>query len=214
MATIGVIDYGMGNLHSIAKALEYVSNGDRVVVSYDPDHLKRANRLVLPGVGAIGHCMDELRRLELNELVGEVIGEVPVMGICLGMQVLLTHSEESNGIPGLDVFPGEVRRFPDPADSAGGPRLKVPHMGWNQVQQERRHPLWEGIDADSWFYFVHSYHVMPEERAHLFGSTHYGLRFASTLLRDNVFAVQFHPEKSQATGLTLLSNFLQWDGKA
>jgi imidazole glycerol-phosphate synthase subunit HisH len=213
MATIGVIDYGMGNLHSIAKALERVSAGERVEVSYDPDKLRRADRLVLPGVGAIRHCMDELRRLELVELVKEAAGQVPMLGICLCMQAMLAHSEENDGTEALGLFPGEVRRFPDPPAGTGG-RLKVPHMGWNQVQAVRPHPLWRGLAPETAFYFVHSYYVEPAEAAHCFGTTEYGQRFCSVLLRDNLLAVQFHPEKSQSAGLTLLANFLQWDGKA
>ena len=212
MSTVGVIDYGMGNLHSIAKALEHVSSGERIIVSYDPEVLLKADRLVLPGVGAIGHCMDELRRLELTALVGEVIGDKPLMGICLGMQVLLSVSQENGGIRGLGVFPGEVVRFPEPLEGAEN-RRKVPHMGWNQVRQESPHPLWQGIEQDSWFYFVHSYHSVPAESAHCIATTEYGDRFCSALLRENVFAVQFHPEKSQSTGLALLANFLSWDGQ-
>ncbi|HXG28114.1 MAG TPA: imidazole glycerol phosphate synthase subunit HisH [Nevskiales bacterium] len=213
MATIGVIDYGMGNLHSIAKALERVSAGERVEISYDPDKLRRADRLVLPGVGAIRHCMDELRRLELVGLIKEAAGQVPMLGICLGMQAMLAHSEENDGTEALGLFPGEVRRFPDPVAGEVG-RLKVPHMGWNQVRPVRSHPLWRGIAPQASFYFVHSYYVQPAEPAHCFGTTEYGQRFCSVLLRDNLLAVQFHPEKSQSAGLTLLANFLQWDGKA
>jgi glutamine amidotransferase len=212
MATIGVIDYGMGNLHSIAKALEYVGAGARVEVSYDPEKLRRADRLVLPGVGAIRHCMDELRRLELVDLVKEVAGQVPLLGICLGMQAMMAHSAENGGTEALGLFPGEVQRFPDP--EPGSERLKVPHMGWNQVHTEHEHALWKGIAQDSSFYFVHSYYAEPAEPAHAFGITEYVRRFCSVLLRDNLLAVQFHPEKSQAAGLMLLANFLQWDGKA
>lgn len=220
MATIGVIDYGMGNLHSIAKALERVASGDRVEVSYDPDKLRRADRLVLPGVGAIRHCMQELERLELTQMIREVAGEVPMLGICLGMQVMLAHSEENDGTEALGLFPGEVRRFAEtrvPAttgDTGEAARLKVPHMGWNQVQLQREHSLWRGIDPSGSFYFVHSYYAEPTDTAQALGLTDYGQRFASVLLRDNLLAVQFHPEKSQAAGLALLANFLQWDGKA
>lgn len=210
MATIGVIDYGMGNLHSIAKALEYVASGDRVKVSYDPDKLRQADRLVLPGVGAIRHCMEELQRLELVELVREVAGKVPMLGICLGMQVLMSHSEENEGTDALGLFPGEVRRFPD---SLLRQQLKIPHMGWNQVQLKREHPLWRNIAPDSSFYFVHSYYVEPQDPAHILGTTDYGQPFTSVLLRENLLAVQFHPEKSQAAGLGLLANFLQWNGQ-
>ena len=213
MSTVGVIDYGMGNLHSIAKALEYVSAGERIVVSYDPDVLNKADRLVLPGVGAIGHCMDELRRLELTSMVAEVIGDKPILGVCLGMQVLMSVSQENEGIRGLGVFPGEVVRFPEPIRGADD-RRKVPHMGWNQVRQERSHKLWDGIDQEAWFYFVHSYYAVVADSAHCMATAEYGERFCCSLLRDNVFAVQFHPEKSQSAGLALLANFLSWDGQA
>ena len=208
MATIGVIDYGMGNLHSIAKALEVAAEGQRVEVSYDPDKLRKADRLVLPGVGAIRQCMDELKRLELDQLVRELAGKKPLLGICLGMQVLLGRSEENGGTEALNVFPGEVKRFP------AGAGLKVPHMGWNRLQQAREHRLWAGIPQQSWFYFVHSYYAAPSDPAHIFATSEYGQRFAAVLIRDNVLAVQFHPEKSQAAGLSLLANFVQWNGKA
>ncbi|MGH8529664.1 MAG: imidazole glycerol phosphate synthase subunit HisH [Nevskiales bacterium] len=208
MATIGVIDYGMGNLHSIAKALEVAAAGQRVEVSYDPDKLRKADRLVLPGVGAIGQCMEELKRLELDQLVRELAGKKPLIGICLGMQVLLGRSEENGGTEALNLIPGEVKRFP------GGNGLKVPHMGWNRVHQARQHRLWQDIPQDSWFYFVHSYYAAPNEAAQLFATCEYGPRFAAAVIRDNVVAVQFHPEKSQAAGIALLSNFLQWNGKA
>ncbi len=209
MATIGVIDYGMGNLHSIAKALEHVLRaGERVAVSYDPDKLRKTDRLVLPGVGAIRHCMDELKRLELDQLICEVAGHKPLLGICLGMQVLLGKSEENGGTEALSVFPGEVKRFPN------GAGLKVPHMGWNRVRQAREHPLWQDIEQDAWFYFVHSYYAAPGESGQVLATSEYGLRFACAVIRDNVLAVQFHPEKSQAAGLTLLANFVQWNGQA
>jgi glutamine amidotransferase len=210
MATIAVIDYGMGNLHSVAKALEYVANGDRVKVSYDPDALRRADRLVLPGVGAIRQCMDELRRLELVDFVREVAGKKPLLGICLGMQVMLEQSEENGGTAGLGLFEGQVKRFTENPDD----HLKVPHMGWNQVQAARSHPLWRDIAPDAWFYFVHSYYAAPATAGQIAGYTDYGHQFASALLRDNLFAVQFHPEKSQGAGLQLLANFLAWNGKA
>ena len=211
MATIGVIDYGMGNLHSIAKALEYVAPGDRVEVSYDPDVLGKMDRLVFPGVGGIGHCMAELQRLELDQFIREVVGSRPLMGICLGMQALLTHSDENDGVDALDVFPGQVKRFVRDADN---PQLKVPHMGWNQIKPERSHSLWKDVPEDAWFYFVHSYYVLPNDAEQVLATTEYGHRFASVLLRDNVFATQFHPEKSQGAGLALLANFVNWDGIA
>lgn len=216
MATIGVIDYGMGNLHSLTRALQRVAPDRRVELSYDPDRLAKADRLVLPGVGGVRHCMQELARLELTEFVREQLGETPLMGICLGMQVLLEYSEENNGVDALGVFPGRVRRFPDPPPLAPGQdyRRKVPHMGWNRVEFLRDHPLTRNIDQDSWFYFVHSYYAQPLNEEQVFGMTEYGERFCSALLRDRVFATQFHPEKSGRNGLQMLANFVNWDGEA
>lgn len=214
MATVGIIDYGMGNLHSIAKALRYVASDEQVEVSFDPDTLARMDRLVLPGVGAIGHCMDELHRLELDDMIRQQIGVKPLMGVCLGIEALMAHSEESDGVDCLGAFPGDTVHFADPEPNARGQRRKIPHMGWNQVRQARHHPLWKDIAADSWFYFVHSYYVVPDNPKHIAGTTDYGERFTSVILRDNVFAVQFHPEKSQSAGLQLLANFLEWNGQA
>ncbi|MGA7802749.1 MAG: imidazole glycerol phosphate synthase subunit HisH [Gammaproteobacteria bacterium] len=214
MASIAIIDYGMGNLHSIAKALEHVAGDSLVFISSDPDAILRAGRVVFPGVGAIRDCMSELQRLELDAVVREVARDKPLLGVCLGMQALLSHSEENDGTDCLDVLPGEVRRFADRlSDPQTGERLKVPHMGWNEVRQVRRHPLWKNIPDDSRFYFVHSYYTDPAEPALAVGTTDYGVRFASVLARRNVFAAQFHPEKSQHAGLTLLANFVRWDGQ-
>ncbi|MDA3921788.1 MAG: imidazole glycerol phosphate synthase subunit HisH [Salinisphaera sp.] len=214
MATVGIIDYGMGNLHSIAKALRYVASDEQIEVSFDPDTLAGMDRLVLPGVGAIGHCMEELHRLELDDMLREQIGVKPLMGVCLGIEALMTHSEESGGVDCLGAFPGNTVHFAKPEVNTDGTRRKIPHMGWNQVRQERHHPLWKDIAPESWFYFVHSYHVVPQDRQHIAGTTDYGERFASVILRDNVFAVQFHPEKSQSAGLQMLANFLEWNGNA
>ncbi|HUS25216.1 MAG TPA: imidazole glycerol phosphate synthase subunit HisH [Candidatus Binatia bacterium] len=209
--TIGVIDYGMGNLHSLGKALERVASSQRVVVSYDPDELRHCDKLVLPGVGGVRACMKELQRLELNDLVIEQAKKVPLLGICLGMQVLHEWSDENEGVKALGLIPGKVVRFPDPAPDAA-PRLKVPHMGWNRVQQTRRHPVWAGVPDQSWFYFVHSYHAEPQNRQHLLGTADYGTPFAAAVTRENIVAFQFHPEKSQAPGMALLANFVNWNG--
>lgn len=214
MATVGIIDYGMGNLHSIAKALRYVASDENIEVSFDPDELARMDRLVLPGVGAIGHCMDELIRLELDDMLRSLLGTKPLMGICLGIQALMTHSEESGGVSCLGAFPGDAIKFTEPGETPDGARRKVPHMGWNRVKQARPHPIWKDIAPDTWFYFVHSYYVVPTDTRHVIGTTEYGDTFASAILRPNVFAVQFHPEKSQSAGLQLLANFLEWDGAA
>lgn len=214
MATVGIIDYGMGNLHSIAKALRYVASDEQIEVSFDPDALARMDRLVLPGVGAIGHCMDELHRLELDDMIRSVLGRTPLMGVCLGIEALMAHSEESGGVECLGAFPGDTVKFAETETMPDGSRRKIPHMGWNQVHQERHHPLWKDIAPDSWFYFVHSYYVVPDDPKHIAGTTDYGVRFTSVVLRENVFAVQFHPEKSQSAGLQLLANFLEWNGAA
>lgn len=213
MNAVAIIDYGMGNLHSIGKAVEHVAGDQRVLITADPDQIRRADRVIFPGVGAIRDCMQELRRLGLDDLIRSLAGQRPLLGVCLGMQALLDFSEENNGIPALGVIPGQVRRFPDGlADAANGERLKIPHMGWNQVRQ-RPHPLWEGIPQDSRFYFVHSYYAQPERQEDCAGQTDYGLSFASAVAHDGVFAVQFHPEKSQHAGLRLLANFVKWNGQ-
>lgn len=209
MATVAVIDYGMGNVRSVSKALEYAGGGARVVVSYDPDTIVHADHVVFPGVGALRDCMSELHRLELDAVIAECVRTKPFLGICLGMQALFDSSEENAGTPGLGLIPGRVARFPQAVVRDG---LKVPHMGWNQVHQDAAHRLWEGIAQDSYFYFVHSYYVIPAQRDVVFGSTEYGLSFASVIARGNIFAVQFHPEKSQHAGLALLANFIHWDG--
>jgi imidazole glycerol-phosphate synthase subunit HisH len=209
--TIGIIDYGMGNLHSLGKALERVASSQRILVSYDADELKACDKLVLPGVGGVRACMNELKRLELNDLVRTAAKKVPVLGICLGMQVLHEWSDENDGVSALGVIPGKVVRFPDPPAQAPE-RLKVPHMGWNRVKQAHKHPLWKGIPDESWYYFVHSYHAVPKNRKDVLGTADYGLTFAAAVARGNVAAVQFHPEKSQAAGMTLLANFVGWDG--
>ena len=212
MASIGVIDYGMGNLHSLGKSLERVADNQRIEISYDPEKLLKCDRLVLPGVGGVLCCMNELRRLELNDLVIEASKKVPMLGICLGMQVMLEHSNENGGVDALGLFPGKVVRFPDPPADAPE-RLKVPHMGWNRVHQSKPHPLWRGIADDSWFYFVHSYHAEPTNPEHTLGVTDYVRPFASAVARDNLAAFQFHPEKSQDAGLRLLANFTEWNGE-
>lgn len=215
MTSIGVIDYGMGNLHSLGKSLERVAGSDRIEISYDPEKLMKCDRLVLPGVGGVRACMDELRRLELNDLIVEASRRVPMLGICLGMQVMLEFSHENDGVAALGLFPGDVLRFPDPApESHGVERLKVPHMGWNRVHQTRSHPVWDQVADDSWFYFVHSYYAAPRNPAHVLGATDYGRSFAAAIARDNIVAFQFHPEKSQAVGLQLLANFVNWDGQS
>ena len=215
MTSIAIIDYGMGNLHSIAKALEHVAGKDRVLVTSARETILAADRVVFPGVGAIRDCMAELQRSGLGEVVVEAVRSKPVLGVCLGMQALLDASEENQGITCLGVIPGKVVRFPqDMRDPGDGNKLKIPHMGWNQVHQRGNHPMWKDIPMDSRFYFVHSYYTVPVRADDVAATTPYGLDFSSVIARDNVFAVQFHPEKSQHSGLQLLSNFIGWNGEA
>ena len=211
---VAVIDYGMGNLHSVASALEH-AGADEVLVTHDADLIRRADRVVFPGVGAIRDCMAEIRRLKCDELLLDVLQaqHKPVLAICVGMQALMTHSQENEGVDCLDIVPGEVRFFGRPLLDSDGQRLKVPHMGWNEVRQVGGHPLWQGIADNTRFYFVHSYYVDAQDRDLLAGSVHYGVAVDAALARDNLFAVQFHPEKSHTAGLQLLRNFLEWNGK-
>lgn len=214
MRRVAVIDYGMGNLRSVSKALETVSGQSaQVFISSRPEEILSASHVLFPGVGAIRDCIDELNRLGLDEVVKQAARSKPFLGICLGMQAMLSHSQENNGIEALDIIPGEVKAFDKPV-SEQGDKLKVPHMGWNQVHQTCEHPLWKHIEQDERFYFVHGYYVSPADPAVVAATTHYGDDFASAIYRDNVFATQFHPEKSQRAGLQLLENFVNWDGQS
>lgn len=207
--TIAVIDYGMGNLRSVSKALERVAGDKQVIVTDDPAVVAAAERVVFPGQGAMPDCMQELEARGLRPAVIEAAKAKPFLGICIGLQMLFEHSEEGD-VAGLGVFSGDVRHFPD-AQMVGtdGLRLKVPHMGWNRVQQ-KPHPLWENIEAGARFYYVHSYCVQPSDAAVVTGTTEYGIPFTCAVGRDNIFAVQFHPEKSAQDGLQLLKNFVEW----
>jgi imidazole glycerol-phosphate synthase subunit HisH len=218
MTHVAVIDYGMGNLHSVAKALEHVGKRAgvalQVSVTSDPEVLRAADRLVFPGVGAMRDCMAEIRRLCIDEILREQVRVKPVLAICVGMQALMLHSEENGGVDCIGLFAGQVRRFDEHAMDATGNPLKVPHMGWNRVRQTQPHPMWQGIADNERFYFVHSYFVVPEAVAEVAGETDYPMPFCAALAHRNVFAVQFHPEKSQINGLQLLQNFLSWNGQS
>ncbi|TVR56691.1 MAG: imidazole glycerol phosphate synthase subunit HisH [Candidatus Competibacteraceae bacterium] len=211
MTRIAIIDYGMGNLRSVAKALEHVAPQAQVRVTHDRHEILQADRVVFPGQGSIRDCMGELAHWDLVEVVREAALGKPFLGLCLGPQALLEFSEENGGVACLNVLPGRVTWFGDLRDPATGERLKVPHMGWNQVHQTDDHPLWRGIPQDSRFYFVHSYYLQPTDEALVAGRTDYGFAFASALARGNIFAVQFHPEKSAQAGLRLLANFVDWN---
>ena len=207
--SIAVIDYGMGNLRSVSKALEHVAGGKDVIVTADPAVVAAAERVVFPGQGAMPDCMRELDARGLRPVVLAAAQDKPFLGICIGLQMLFEHSEEGD-VAGLGVFAGEVRRFPDAMMfTADGQRLKVPHMGWNRLQQ-KPHALWAGIADGARFYFVHSYCVRPADASVVTGTAEYGVPFTCAVGLDNIFAVQFHPEKSAQDGLQLLKNFVEW----
>ena len=214
MNTVAVIDYGMGNLRSVCKAIEHVAPKARVQLTASAADIRAASRVVFPGQGAIGGCMAALERGNLRESLLDAMKTKPFLGICLGLQALYDFSEEGGGTPCLSLLAGAVKRFPmeKMTEPATGLPLKVPHMGWNQVRQTGAHPLWNGIPQDTRFYFVHSYYADSAETGDIAGETEYGLRFTSAAAHANIFAVQFHPEKSQRGGLRLLENFVSWDG--
>ncbi len=211
MKTVAIIDYGMGNLHSARKAVEHVAPDTRVLVTDNADKIREADRVILPGVGAIRDCMAEIRRLGVDTLVREVSRDRPFLGICVGMQALMSRSEENGGVDCINLFPSKVRFFGESLVE-NGERLNVPHMGWNEVYQAMGHPLWQGIPDGDRFYFVHSYYAEAEGNADIAGRSHYGVDLAAAVARDNIFAVQFHPEKSARAGLQLLKNFTDWNG--
>ena len=202
MARIAVVDYGMGNLRSVSKALEHVAPQAEIAVTADAEVIRAAERIVVPGQGALPDCMRNLAASGARDAVLEALSAKPYLGICLGLQMLFEHGEEGD-TPGLGVLAGRVPRF-------ARAQLKIPHMGWNEVLQENAHPLWAGISDRSRFYFVHSYYPAPADRALVAASCVYGVPFTCAVARDNIFAVQFHPEKSQSAGLQLLSNFVRW----
>ncbi len=211
MTDVAVIDYGMGNLRSVEKAIEHVAGSAKVRVTDDPDVVMRADRVVFPGQGAMPDCIAELEGRGLHQAVVDAAAQKPFLGICIGQQMLFDHSQEGD-VPGLGIFAGQVRRFPDEKMfDAAGLRLKVPHMGWNEVWHHGEHPLWRDIPDGDRFYFVHSYYVDSADDAVVAAHTDYGLRFTSAVARDNIFAVQFHPEKSARAGLQLLTNFMHWN---
>lgn len=210
---IAIIDYGMGNLRSVIKAFEFVAaeSDIEVLLTEDPDVVARSDRVVFPGQGAARDCMQALNTTGIADVVREVISTKPFLGVCMGLQVLMEHSEENDGTELLGIYQGKVQRFPRTFHEQ---QLKVPHMGWNQIREAQPHPLFEGIADNSYFYFVHSYFVVPDDSALIAGQTDYGVTFTSAIAKDNVFAIQSHPEKSSHAGLQLLRNFICWDGQA
>ena len=209
MADIAVVDYGMGNLRSVQQALRSVAPNSSIVVTGDPHEIGLASRVVFPGQGAMPDCMREMDALGLRAAVLDAARNKPFLGICIGLQMLFEHSAEGN-IPGLGILLGSVVRFASNLHDEQGNKLKVPHMGWNQVHHAD-HPLWQGIAQDARFYFVHSYYVQPKDNALVQATSCYPQPFVCAVARDNLFAVQFHPEKSQSAGLALLRNFVGWD---
>ena len=215
--TVAVVDYGMGNLRSVAQAVIHATTDTHVnaVITQDPQVVRNAHRVVLPGQGAMADCMRELRESGLLESVLEAAATKPLFGVCVGMQMLLDHSAEGHtaaGTPGLGLIAGEVLKFDCAGQTApDGSRFKVPQMGWNRVHQSRPHPVWGNVADGEWFYFVHSFYARPLDAGHSVGETEYGARFTSAVARDNIFATQFHPEKSADQGLALYRNFLHWE---
>jgi len=213
MSTLAVVDYGMGNLRSVSQAVAHVARDSdvHVIVTANPEEVFAADRVVLPGQGAMRDCMRELRDSSLQDAVLHAAAHKPLLGVCVGMQMLLDHSEEQD-TPGLGLIPGRVRRFQlEGRLQPDGSRFKVPQMGWNRVFQQQPHPMWAGVPDGAYFYFVHSFYAAPSQEAHCAGVADYGARFTCALARDNIFATQFHPEKSAEHGLALYRNFLRWN---
>ena len=212
MQSVAVIDYGASNLRSVVKALEHIASAKhRILICDTPEAILSADRIIFPGQGAIRQCMDSLDNIGLRQALLESLTSKPFLGLCLGLQALMDYSEEDNGTDGLGVIKGRVIRFPADRKQENGDEYKIPHMGWNNVQQLKEHPLWNGIKSGERFYFVHSYYVEPDDKDVITGMTDYIVDFTCAVSRDNLFAVQFHPEKSQRAGLQLLSNFLDWN---
>lgn len=214
MSIVAVIDYGMGNLHSIEKALKSVSPDSTVHVTADKALILAADHIVFPGVGAIRDCMAALRETGLDKTIVEAAKTKPLLGICIGMQALLQHSQENDGVECLGLLPGDVIKFASGNIDSNGDKLKIPHMGWSQVHHEGNNPLFKGIEQNERFYFVHSYHASQVDPAIVSANTAYPNDFPCALQLNNILAVQFHPEKSQHAGLQLLKNFLNWDGQS
>jgi len=209
MVDVAIVDYGMGNLRSVEQALCKVASAAEIIVTDDLDTIANAKRVVFPGQGAMPDCMRELDARGLRDAVMLTARNKPFLGICIGLQMLFEHSDEGD-IAGLGILPGKVVRFASHMNDMQGNKLKVPHMGWNQVHHGQ-HPLWEGIAQDARFYFVHSYYVQPQDASLVQATSQYPRSFVCAVAKDNLFAVQFHPEKSQAAGLKLLQNFMQWN---
>lgn len=210
---IAVLDYGMGNLHSVSKALQTVAPQTSIIITSDAREIEEADKIVFPGVGAMRDCMAQIRALGFDSIVKKAVTEKPVLCICVGMQALFSHSEENDGVAGLDLIPGRVRFFGRDLKDSDNTRLKVPHMGWSRIHQTMDHPIWRDVDQDSRFYFVHSYHAAEVSPDLIAATCHYGVEFPAAVATTHLFAVQFHPEKSHTAGLRLLKNFTEWSGQ-
>ena len=215
MSNIAIVDYGMGNIRSVAQAVMKVAPECTVVIAHQPEQIQQADKIILPGQGAMPDCMANLKNSGLFEAVMHAVKNKPLLGICVGEQMLFEQSDEAHEpnstTPCLGIFPGKVSRFKPNVLQEDGTHLKVPHMGWNEVFQQQSHPLWDGVPNQARFYFVHSYHVVPENKSHEFGTTNYGGLFTSAVAKDNIFATQFHPEKSAKDGLRIYQNFTRWN---
>lgn len=210
MTKIALLDYGMGNLHSASKALAAV--GAEVSITNDPKVIQAADKIVFPGVGAMRDCMGQMRAQGIDDVVKDAVFNKPVMAICVGMQALFTESLENVRTPCLDIIKGQVLKFDESWVDEAGDSIKIPHMGWNTISgMELSHPLWQGIDDHTHFYFVHSYYCAPEDKSVIAATCDYGQPFCASIIQDNLFATQFHPEKSHNDGLQLLKNFVEWD---
>ncbi|MBV1913652.1 MAG: imidazole glycerol phosphate synthase subunit HisH [Cycloclasticus sp.] len=214
MGTVAVIDYGMGNLHSIEKALKTASPDVNIIVTADKNVILSADHIVFPGVGAIRDCMSAIHKVGLDETIKQAAKDKPLLGICIGMQALLDHSNENGGVECLGIIPGNVIKFPSNSKDEHDNKLKIPHMGWNEVNQKNANPLFIDIAQKERFYFVHSYHAEKMDNEHISATTNYPNPFPCAIKWKNIVAVQFHPEKSQHAGLQLLKNFLNWDGQS
>ncbi len=214
MSNIAIIDYGMGNLYSVTKAVEHVARPkDKIVVTSNADEIVASDKVIFPGQGAAKDCMSALQECDLTSAIIDAANQKPFLGICMGMQVLMQMSEENDGIDCLGIYKGSVKYFGNHLSiGSGDNNFKVPHMGWNCIEQQQSHPLWKDISESSYFYFVHSYFVATENDSLIAGTTNYGPTFTSVIAQDNVFAMQCHPEKSARDGLQLLKNFLNWNG--
>jgi imidazole glycerol-phosphate synthase subunit HisH len=211
MQSVAVIDYGASNLRSVVKAIEHVAEGKHnIIVTDREDLIYGADRIIFPGQGAIRQCMESLQEKKLDQVLRECLKSKPYLGLCLGLQALMDYSDEDDGMQGLGIIPGKVTRFPNGHKDPFGDQYKIPHMGWNSIEHDNNHALWKDISSGEMFYFTHSYYVDPVNCTDTVGKTNYVVTFTSAIARDNIFAVQFHPEKSQHAGLQLLTNFLNW----